>query len=112
MIVMVSGCANRQKPLYDWGPYEPLVYEYFKGQSVEKQIIELEKHAQKAKAEGVALPPGYQAHLGLLYSKTGRDDLFAEKVRLEETDFPESKQFFENMLNKAKKSNENNKSTR
>ena len=25
------GCAHPPKPLYDWGAYQPLVYEYLRG---------------------------------------------------------------------------------
>ena len=95
-----SGCANKVQPLYSWGNYEDQVYDYFKGQSVEKQIIELEKHSEQAKAKGAMLPPGFQAHLGLLYSKTGRDDKLAEQLLIEKTNFPESNGFFDGLLKK------------
>jgi len=97
------GCAPKVPPLYSWGNYEDQVYDYFKGQSVEKQIIELEKHSQKAKATGTLLPPGFQAHLGLLYSKVGRDDKLAEQLLIEKTNFPESSGFFDGLINKFKK---------
>ncbi len=99
----MTGCATNNKDLYSWGNYEDQVYEYFKGQSVEKQIIELEKHSEQTKAKGQALPPGYQAHLGLLYSKAGRDDKLAEQLLIEKNNFPESGGFLDVLLKKFTK---------
>lgn len=99
----MTGCASKNQALYSWGNYQGQVYDYFKGQPVEKQIIELEKIAAQAKAKGTALPPGYQAHLGLLYAKTGRDDKLAEQLSIEKTNFPESAQFIDGLLKKFAK---------
>jgi hypothetical protein len=70
----IVGCATPTKPLYDWRAYQPQVYEFFKGGSVEQQILALEEQAEKSKAAGTALPPGFRAHLGFLYSKSGNTD--------------------------------------
>ena len=102
-VVFLAGCANKVQPLYSWGNYEREVYDYFKTGSVEKQIIELEKHIEKSKATGAALPPGYQAHLGLLYSKVGRDDKLAEQLLIEKANFPESSGFFDGLIKKFTK---------
>lgn len=96
----LTACANTAQPLYAWGGYESQVYEYFKGQPMEKQIVELEKHSEQAKATGTLLPPGYQAHLGLLYAKLGRDDKLAEQLSIEKTNFPESSGFFDGLMKK------------
>ena len=103
VLIYISGCASRPKQLYSWGDYEDQVYSYFNGEAVEKQVVELEKHAEKVRAAGLALPPGYQAHLGLLYSKVGRDDKFAEQLEKERVNFPEVSAFFENMADKFRK---------
>jgi len=101
--IYFAGCAGGPKPLYSWGDYEDQVYSYFTGGPIEKQILELEKHAEKTKAAGLALPPGFQAHLGLLYSKVGRDDKFAQQLDIEKSNFPEVIPFFENIASKFKK---------
>ena len=101
--VSFAGCSSGPKPLYSWGDYEDQVYSYFTGGSIEKQILELEKHAEKTRAAGLALPPGFQAHLGLLYSKVGRDDKFAQQLDIEKSNFPEVIPFFENIASKFKK---------
>ena len=102
-LIYFAGCAGGPKPLYSWGDYEDQVYSYFTGGPIEKQILELEKHAEKTKAAGLALPPGFQAHLGLLYSKVGRDDKFAQQLDIEKSNFPEVIPFFENIASKFKK---------
>jgi len=96
------GCATNT-PVYSWGPYEDEVYAYFKNESPEEQILILEKHAQETKAKGLKLPPGFRAHLGLLYSKVGRDDDFVVELEQEKAAFPESVVFVDNLLAKAVK---------
>jgi hypothetical protein len=102
--VFMSGCANQPKPLYHWGEYQPQVYEYFKGdgKSVEEQIIALEKDVQKARAEDAALPPGYHAHLGLLYLKTGKIDQVKQEFDTEKALYPESATFMDFLSKKFK----------
>lgn len=99
---LMAGCAQRAAPLYYWGSYQPQVYEYFKGEgkSFEEQIIALEADVQKARAEGAALPPGFHAHLGLLYLKAGKDDQVKQQFETEKTQFPESSSFMDFLLKK------------
>lgn len=103
--ILMAGCANRPAPLYHWGEYQPQVYEYFKGdgKSFEEQIIALEADVQKARAEGALLPPGYHAHLGLLYLKAGKDDQVKQQFETEKTRYPESSSFMDFLLNKFNK---------
>ncbi len=99
-VLAISGCAN--KALYNWGPYEDQVYAHFKNESPEKQIQILEKHAQETAAKGRQLPPGYRAHLGLLYSKVGRDEDFLVALAEEKLAFPESQFYIDSLLNRVK----------
>lgn len=105
---MLQGCATTNA-LYSWGPYENQIYEHFKGESPEKQIQILEQHAQAAKSKGQKLPPGFSAHLGLLYSKVGRDDAFIAALEEEKTNFPESAPYINNLLKKSKQGDANAK---
>lgn len=101
----MAGCAQRAAPLYYWGAYQPQVYEYFKGdgKSFEEQIIALEEDVQKARAQGATLPPGFHAHLGLLYLKAGKDDQVKQQFETEKTQFPESSSFMDFLLRKFNK---------
>ncbi|MFJ2994126.1 DUF4810 domain-containing protein [Pandoraea sp. NPDC087047] len=97
-IVTLSGCATQPNPLYDWEGYQPQVYEYFKGESKEAQIIALERDLEKIKASNNAAPPGYHAHLGLLYASVGKSDKMVEQFQIEKTLFPESANYIDFLL--------------
>lgn len=100
----LTGCAG-PKPLYEWNGYQTQVYNYLKPQSssAEEQILALEKGVQTTAAQGRKLPPGYMAHLGLLYLDTGRTDQAVQAWNQEKTMFPESTQYIDFLLNNMKK---------
>ena len=102
--IALTGCAGHQT-LYAWNGYEPQVYAHFKaqGKGPEEQIIALEEGAQKAAAKGAKLPPGYHAHLGLLYLNTGRTNQAVAALNQEKAQFPESTKYIDFLLNNMKK---------
>jgi hypothetical protein len=100
-VLMLAGCATNTA-LYNWGPYENQVYAHFKNESPEEQILILEKHAQETQANGRQLPPGFRAHLGLLYAKVGREGEFVAALEQEKTFFPESAPYIDRLLINAK----------
>ncbi|GBQ05403.1 DUF4810 domain-containing protein [Acetobacter cerevisiae] len=98
----LAACSNGSKtpPLYSWQDFPPQQYLYLKGQTdPQAQIIVLEKDVQKAQAKGLALPPGFHAHLGMLYATTGRTDLAQQEFSQEKTLFPESATYMDFLLN-------------
>ena len=95
------GCAGTPT-LYNWGPYEQQVYAHFKNESPVRQIELLEKHAQETQAKGKQLPPGYRAHLGLLYEKVGRGPDFVSALEQEKAAFPESASYIDKLLEQLK----------
>lgn len=97
---LAAGCATKQ-PLYNWGPLDDQVYGYFKNEAPEAQIAILEKHAEVTRAQGKKLPPGYSAHLGLLYEKVGRGEDFIVALEQEKTSFPESSLYIDSLLKNA-----------
>lgn len=102
-IAALAGCSSH-KTLYQWESYQSQVYEYFKGESPkEAQIEELESDLQKIKAANGAVPPGYHAQLGLLYSSLGRDDQMVQQFQTEKALFPESATYMDFLLKNAKK---------
>lgn len=102
--VLLSGCAGPQR-LYQWENYQPQVYEYFKGQGSgpQEQITILERDIQKIRAKGNTPPPGYHAHLGLLYSHVGKEDQVIQQFETEKNLFPESSPYMDFLLKKFKK---------
>lgn len=97
-LLLLGGCAVN-KPLYNWGPYEPQVYSFFKGESPEEQVQVLEKHLDETKAKGLVPPPGFYAHLGMLYNKVGRDTEVPAMFAMEKKLYPESVIFIDNINN-------------
>lgn len=100
--LVLAGCATN-KTLYGWGQYEPQVYEYFKGESPEQQILVLESHLKETESKGEKIPPGFYAHLGLLYAKVGKDAEFRIMLEQEKQLYPESSKYINNLNNKFKK---------
>lgn len=101
---LLQGCVTPPTTLYGWDGYQSQVYEHFKGEgSKEQQVAELEKGLQAIRARGQTPPPGYHAHLGMLYSQLGRDDQVAQQFNTEEALFPESKIYMDFLLKKQAK---------
>ena len=99
---VLAGCAA-PKTLYQWEGYEPQVFEYFKGEEPkEAQAEALERDLQKIRSTGKAVPPGYHAHLGLLYLSMGKDDQMVQQFNTEKTLFPESGTYMDFLLKNAK----------
>ncbi|MCZ2497835.1 DUF4810 domain-containing protein [Xylophilus sp. Kf1] len=100
---LLGGCANRPQPLYQWETYQSQVYEYLKGSSSDpqKQIAALEQDYQKIQAQNRKPPPGFHAHLGLLYAAIGKDDAALQAFQTEKALFPESTAFVDRLLAQA-----------
>lgn len=104
LVTALTGCAG-PKPLYSWNGYQQHVYSHLKneGASAEEQILELERGIQVAASSGSHLPPGYHAHLGLLYLNTGRTDRALAAWNQEKSLFPESTRYIDFLINNMKK---------
>lgn len=101
---LLVGCSTTPQ-LYQWESYQPQVYEYLKGQGggPEEQITSLERDLQKIRSKGNSPPPGYHAHLGLLYAQIGRGDQVIQEFQTEKTLFPESSMYMDFLLKKFSK---------
>lgn len=96
----LAGCASEPKPMYDWSAYQQQVYRHLKGDeaSIEDQRLKLEAAAAVAQGKSLTLPPGYRAHLGLLYLKLGRADESRAALLAEKMMFPESAAYMDFLL--------------
>jgi hypothetical protein len=102
---LLSACASAPQTMYQWTGYQDHVYAYLKGDTSsgpEKQIAEMEADLQKIRAKGNTPPPGYYAHLGLLYANIGKSDLVVQNFKAEEQLFPESVPYMDYLLSKYK----------
>lgn len=97
---MLTACAQPPKPLYYWGGYQAAVYDHFRsdGKGPLEQLRLLDEQAQKARSSGLPLPPGFHAHLALVYLKLGRDDDARRELETERTQFPESAPYVDSLL--------------
>ena len=98
-IVLLTGCSTT-KTMYGWNDYQPEVYAYFQGGSAEEQIINLEKNLEQFKARDQLAPPGFHAHLGMLFAEVGNMDRAAQEFNTEKRLFPESAPYMNFLLNK------------
>src|SRR5574343_1719571 len=101
---LLSGCANRPQPLCYWGNFQDQQYADFKGErGPEDGIQNLERVREEAKSRGKLVPPGFQAHLGMLYGLSGRTDLFEQNLLAERQQFPESSVYVNFLLKNKQK---------
>lgn len=102
---LVLGACATPPQLYYWGNYEPQVYENLRkeGRSTADQIVALEKTVQQAKAANKPLPPGFQAHLGMLYLAEGKSEQMRLLLENEKAAFPESAGFMDFLLTRIDK---------
>ena len=105
-VLALTGCANKAQPtfLYGWNGYEKNLDTYFRNdrESLDTQAKLMEDDLQKMRAAGKATPPGYQAHMGLLYGKQGDMARFQQHLQAEKAQFSESETFVDFLLRKFK----------
>jgi len=86
--LFLAGCAT-QRSLYHWGSFPDVTYAWLKGDPESGDVFgAMEEDVQRAISKGHDLPPGFQAHLGLLYMQAG----------MEKAAFPESTPFMDFLL--------------
>lgn len=98
---VLAGCAPAAPArLYHWEGFQDQLYEYFKSDrsGPEEQLRILDAQAQKARARGAALPPGFRAHLAMIYLRLGRDGEARQELEAEKANFPESGQYMDFLL--------------
>lgn len=102
---VLAACVQQPKPMYSWQAYEPTVYAYLKddGADYAAQAQVLEQNVETARSANVALPPGFRAHLGMLYLKMGEDSKAVEQLQGEKLAFPEGSPFMDFLLRNTAK---------
>jgi hypothetical protein len=101
--LLSAGCATRKQALYEWGGYQQQVYTHFKGGSPEEQLSAMEEAIQVMRSHGTTPPPGFHAHMGMLYAAIGKDDQALQSFQTEKALFPESAHYIDFLLSNAKK---------
>ena len=100
--LLLAGCAQTPKPLYHWADFQAQMYEHFKGDGTgpDEQLLHLQAQEQAARAGGAALPPGFHAHVAVLYLRLGRGDEARAQLEAEKASFPESAPYMDCLLAK------------
>lgn len=102
--LFLAGCATGPQPLYYWGDYQPALYGHFtKEKGPQEQIAALEAGIEKARAAGKPVPPGYNAHLGLLYAEGEQTDQMLKYFEAEKALYPEGASYMDFLLGKFKR---------
>lgn len=98
--LVLSGCVQPPKQIYLWESFPRQQYAALlrEGASQEEQIRAMEAHAEKARASGVSLPPGFRAHLGMLQLAAGKPDSARQLWAAEKVAFPESVVYIDSLL--------------
>jgi len=96
--VCFSACVSAPGSLYSWGNYENKVYAYLQGESPAAQISALQDDLLKIEETGKKAPPGYYAHLGMLYAEVGEQGLAISCFMTEKKRFPEAAVFMDYLL--------------
>lgn len=100
-LALLVGCAHKGPgPLYMWEDFPKQQYDALQrgGTPAAEQIAALEAHAEKARASGAALPPGFRAHLAMLKLSVGNPDEARRLLMAEKTAFPESGPYLDQFL--------------
>jgi len=101
---LAAGCAHPTLRLYYWGGFQDQLYQYFKADKSgpEEQLRALDAQAEEARARNSVLPPGFRAHLAMLYLRMGRDGEAKQALEAEKANFPESAPYMDFLLKHMK----------
>jgi hypothetical protein len=99
-LALMAGCVHQPPPLYHWGNFQRLQYDTLltAGNPPLEQVALMEAQAEKARAAGTALPPGFRAHLGMLKLSAGDVDRARDLWQAEKSAFPESTPYMDQLL--------------
>lgn len=100
-LALLGGCALLPtQPMYQWNGYQRLLYDDLNGngRSPNQQILLMEEWAEQARRRSAALPPGFRAHLGMMYLRVGRSVEAQRLWQEEKARFPEAAPFMDFLL--------------
>jgi len=103
-VLVITGCTS-SKSLYYWGSYEPILLDMYTAPGEADTLTQIEKLTntiQRAQSQGMQVPPGLYAHLGMVYAQAGNPGLAIEAFNEEKNRYPESAHFIDGMLERAK----------
>lgn len=107
VVTLLAACAQPAKPpLYMWEDFPRQQYDTLLRAGTanpQEAVLALQAHADKARAAGAALPPGFRAHLGMLQLAAGNADQARELWLAEKAAFPEAGAYMDLLLKRLDK---------
>jgi hypothetical protein len=101
LVFLVVGCRT-QSQRYDWGSYDPSLYDYYKNPTKVAELYEsLAAIIEEASTNHATVPPGIYAEYGYLQMQQGKNQAAIDLFKQEETRWPESKVFMDRMIKVA-----------
>jgi hypothetical protein len=100
-MALFAGCAHKAPaPLYMWEAFPKMQYDTLlrPGVTPVEQVAAMQAQAERARAAGAALPPGFRAHLGMLKLSAGDVDQARQLWQAEKAAFPESTPYMDQLL--------------
>lgn len=108
--ILITGCVQQPKPLYNYGNYSDSYYSYKKNVSPESTLaleMSIKQVIDKAnESESGRVPPGMYANLGYLQLKAGKTSEAIENFTKEKITYPESSFFMDKMIKRIHDSEE------
>ncbi|MDR2964951.1 MAG: DUF4810 domain-containing protein [Treponema sp.] len=102
LILGFSGCVT--SGIYHWGDSESITRMYLKGgEDINVQIQQLESIKQEIEASGKSFPPGFNAHLGMLYAEVGNRQTAIRYFEAEKALFPESAHYMDFTISRIRR---------
>jgi hypothetical protein len=101
-LVLGACAAPAAPPLYFWESFADLQYSALQrdGKSPEGQLQIMEAELDKARSLHASLPPGYRAHMGMLYLQAGNTQKARAAWQDEKTAFPESAAYMDRLTSR------------
>jgi hypothetical protein len=104
LVILLSGCAATQKPMYEYGDYSESFYALKREAGDEtsaKWKSSLESIISESNQKTMRVPPGVYANLGFIHLKANDSDKAIEYFMLEKKIYPEAEVFMNNLIKKA-----------
>jgi len=103
--LLITGCANTVKPMYEYGNYSESFYAMKRESGAETEaewLQSLELIITKSEETSVRVPPGVYANLGYLNLRANNNKKAISYFELEKETYPESVLFMDRLINRVK----------
>jgi hypothetical protein len=102
VLCVLAGCVTSNQQKYDWGKYDPSLYDYYKDPTKVGELnASLGAIVKAADTNKALVPPGIYAEYGYLQLQQGNNAQAIDLFKQEEARWPEAKVFMDRMIKVA-----------